>query len=119
MKDYLLKDAASILGINYSTAKTILRIFRLEKRIEKKNSDEGKDNQTEKTSSEQTHHNGKSAPNETEDTNLQQTELNTADPQSKFDNLYLQSLFKNLKMSPHSYFSKTKLGNSIPYLTAV
>merc|ERR1712151_108349 len=34
----LLKDAASILGINYSTAKTILRIFRTEKRISKKNS---------------------------------------------------------------------------------
>jgi hypothetical protein len=28
------------LGINYSTAKTILRIFRIEKRIEKKNADE-------------------------------------------------------------------------------
>jgi hypothetical protein len=36
LKDYLLKDAANILGINYSTAKTILRIFRLEKRIDKK-----------------------------------------------------------------------------------
>jgi hypothetical protein len=35
-----LKDAARILGINYSTAKTILRIFRIEKRIEKKNADE-------------------------------------------------------------------------------
>jgi hypothetical protein len=40
LKDYLLKDAAKILGINYSTAKTILRIFRIEKRIEKKNADE-------------------------------------------------------------------------------
>lgn len=37
MKDFLLKDAAKILNINYSTAKTILRIFRLEKRISKKN----------------------------------------------------------------------------------
>ena len=37
LKDYLLKDASKILGINYSTAKTILRIFRIEKRIEKKN----------------------------------------------------------------------------------
>jgi hypothetical protein len=35
-----LKDAAKALGINYSTAKTILRIFRIEKRIEKKNADE-------------------------------------------------------------------------------
>lgn len=43
MKDYLLKDAASTLGINYSTAKTILRIFRIEKRIEKKNSDEDRE----------------------------------------------------------------------------
>lgn len=40
MKDYLLKDAAKCLNINYSTAKTILRIFRIEKRIEKKNTDE-------------------------------------------------------------------------------
>ena len=38
LKDYLLKDASKILGINYSTAKTILRIFRIEKRIDKKNS---------------------------------------------------------------------------------
>jgi hypothetical protein len=119
LKDYLLKDAASILGINYSTAKTILRIFRLEKRIEKKNSDEVKDNQPEKTSSELTHHNGKSAPNETEDTNLQQTELNTTDPKSMLLKFNLQSLLKNLKMTPHSYFSKTKLGNSMAYLTAV
>jgi hypothetical protein len=37
LKDYLLKDASKILGINYSTAKTILRIFRNERRIEKKN----------------------------------------------------------------------------------
>jgi hypothetical protein len=29
-----------MLNINYSTAKTILRIFRIEKRIEKKNADE-------------------------------------------------------------------------------
>ena len=43
LKDYLLKDAANILGVNYSTAKTILRIFRLEKRIEKKNSEEEND----------------------------------------------------------------------------
>ena len=35
-----LKDAAKELAINYSTAKTILRIFRIEKRIEKKNADE-------------------------------------------------------------------------------
>jgi hypothetical protein len=35
-----LKDAAKELSINYSTAKTILRIFRIEKRIEKKNADE-------------------------------------------------------------------------------
>jgi hypothetical protein len=40
MNEYLLKDAAKILKINYSTAKTIIRIFRLEKRIEKmKNSE--------------------------------------------------------------------------------
>lgn len=43
MKEYLLKDAAKLLDINYSTAKTILRIFRLEKRVEKKNADEDKD----------------------------------------------------------------------------
>jgi hypothetical protein len=36
IKEYLLKDAAKILKINYSTAKTIIRIFRLEKRIVKK-----------------------------------------------------------------------------------
>jgi len=36
LKDFLLKDAASLLNVNYSTAKTILRIFRLEKRISKK-----------------------------------------------------------------------------------
>jgi len=40
LKDYLLKDAAKMLGINYSTAKTILRIFRLEKRVEKKNAEQ-------------------------------------------------------------------------------
>ncbi len=40
MKNYLLKDAANLLNINYSTAKTILRIFRIEKRIEKKNAEE-------------------------------------------------------------------------------
>lgn len=40
MNDYLLKDAAKILQINYSTAKTILRIFRIEKRVEKKNAEE-------------------------------------------------------------------------------
>jgi len=40
LKDYLLKDAAKLLNINYSTAKTILRIFRIEKRIDKKNADE-------------------------------------------------------------------------------
>jgi hypothetical protein len=38
--NYLLKDAAKILDINYSTAKTIIRIFRLENRKEKKNADE-------------------------------------------------------------------------------
>ena len=43
LKEYLLKDAAKALNINYSTAKTILRIFRLEKRVEKKNADEDKD----------------------------------------------------------------------------
>lgn len=43
MNDYLLKDAAKSLGINYSTAKTILRIFRIEKRIEKKNAEEEKE----------------------------------------------------------------------------
>lgn len=37
LQDYLLKDAAKQLKMNYSTAKTILRIFRTEKRIEKKN----------------------------------------------------------------------------------
>jgi hypothetical protein len=40
LDDYLLKDAARILGVNYSTAKTILRIFRIEKRVEKKKADE-------------------------------------------------------------------------------
>jgi hypothetical protein len=40
LKNYLLKDAANLLNINYSTAKTILRIFRIEKRIEKKNAEE-------------------------------------------------------------------------------
>jgi len=38
--NYLLKDAAKILDINYSTAKTIVRIFRLENRKEKKNAEE-------------------------------------------------------------------------------
>jgi transposase-like protein len=40
LQDYLLKDASRILGVNYSTAKTILRIFRIEKRVEKKKADE-------------------------------------------------------------------------------
>lgn len=35
-----LKEAARVLGVNYSTAKTILRVFRVEKRIEKKNAEE-------------------------------------------------------------------------------
>jgi hypothetical protein len=43
LKDYLLKDAAKILGINYSTAKTILRVFRIEKRIKKKNAEREKE----------------------------------------------------------------------------
>ena len=38
LRDYMLKDAAKLLNINYSTAKTILRVFRKEKRIDKKNS---------------------------------------------------------------------------------
>lgn len=42
LKDYLLKDAAKSLGINYSTAKTIIRIFRIEKRLEKKKSHKDK-----------------------------------------------------------------------------
>ena len=33
-----LKEASNILGINYSTAKTILRVYRIEKRILKKTS---------------------------------------------------------------------------------
>lgn len=33
----MLKDAAKMLNINYSTAKTILRVFRKERRIDKKN----------------------------------------------------------------------------------
>ena len=37
MQDVPMTQAASLLNINYSTAKTILRIFRKEKRIEKKN----------------------------------------------------------------------------------
>lgn len=37
LKNYYLKDAASLLDINFSTAKTILRVFRIEKRIRKKN----------------------------------------------------------------------------------
>ncbi len=40
LQNYLLKDAAKILKINYSTAKTILRIFRTEKRLKKKNEDD-------------------------------------------------------------------------------
>jgi hypothetical protein len=43
LNDCLLKDAAGILNINYSTAKTILRIFRIEKRILKKNAEEEKE----------------------------------------------------------------------------
>ena len=35
-----------MLGINYSTAKTILRIFRIEKRIDKKNAEEEKELKT-------------------------------------------------------------------------
>jgi len=35
-KNVQLKEASKVLCINYSTAKTILRIYRLEKRIEKK-----------------------------------------------------------------------------------
>jgi len=37
IKDGNLKKAAKELGIKYSTAKTILRIFKIERRIEKKN----------------------------------------------------------------------------------
>jgi len=37
VNDYQLKEASMLLGINYSSAKTILRIFRLEKRHMKKN----------------------------------------------------------------------------------
>lgn len=33
-----LKEASKMLGINYSTAKTILRVYRIEKRILKKSS---------------------------------------------------------------------------------
>lgn len=38
VKEYgkTLKEASTILGINYSTAKTILRVYRLERRILKK-----------------------------------------------------------------------------------
>ncbi len=36
----MLKDAAKKLNINYSTAKTIIRIFRKEKRMKKKNFDQ-------------------------------------------------------------------------------
>lgn len=43
LQDFLLKDAAEQLKINYSTAKTILRIFRTEKRIEKKNAMDERD----------------------------------------------------------------------------
>lgn len=50
-----LKEAANYLGINYSTAKTILRVFRIEKRILKKTStqhhNEDKLNLTSSTSS--------------------------------------------------------------------
>ena len=35
-----MKEAAHLLNINYSTAKTILRVFRKEKRVEKKNAQE-------------------------------------------------------------------------------
>ncbi len=42
LDEFLLKDAAKSLSINYSTAKTILRIFRIEKRFEKKNAEEEK-----------------------------------------------------------------------------
>ena len=38
LKEIPLKNAADTLNINYSTAKTILRIFRVEKRMAKKNS---------------------------------------------------------------------------------
>jgi hypothetical protein len=38
LKEIPLKNAADSLNINYSTAKTILRIFRVEKRMAKKNS---------------------------------------------------------------------------------
>ena len=46
-----LKEAANYLGINYSTAKTILRVFRIEKRILKKTSTQDKLNLTASTSS--------------------------------------------------------------------
>ena len=36
LKDYKLAEASKILNINYSTAKTILRVFKLERRIKKK-----------------------------------------------------------------------------------
>jgi len=37
LQNFQLKEAAKKMEINYSTAKTILRIYRLEKRSEKKN----------------------------------------------------------------------------------
>ena len=40
MRDYKLREASKHLNINYSTAKTILRVFKLEKRINKKKSNE-------------------------------------------------------------------------------
>ena len=43
-----LKEAASCLGINYSTAKTILRVFRIEKRILKKTSTSSQTNKEDK-----------------------------------------------------------------------
>ena len=40
VKDIIIKDAAAQLKINYSTAKTILRVFRKEKRLERKNKEQ-------------------------------------------------------------------------------
>jgi hypothetical protein len=39
VQDYSLKDASEILNLNYSSAKTIARIYRKEKRFIKKISD--------------------------------------------------------------------------------
>ena len=39
-KDVLIKDAASILKINFSSAKTILRVFKKERRFERKNKEQ-------------------------------------------------------------------------------